>query len=174
LNDAAHISQSIDLEECLLRYTEEFKDASDTVRHQILQELNRKLDLLASAKHAVIQDPPQLINGRRTHRRGGPRQLTGAEIAERNLQKEAEQSTESEIMIVDLTTTSNNHTIETRKLPRRIDEEITVISIEEIQTAIELPNRMPESEPRRSNRTAKQRSLYEGELKLLGKRRKYN
>jgi len=127
LNDAARLSQSIDLEECLLRYTEEFKDASDTVRHRILQDLNHKLDLLASAKYAVIQDPQQLMNGRRTHRRGGQRQLTGAEIAERNLQKEAEQPTESGITIVDLTS-------------RRIEEEIAVISIEEIQTATAVPN----------------------------------
>ena len=161
LNDAARLSQSIDLEECLLRYTEEFKDASDTVRHRILQDLNHKLDLLASAKYAVIQDPQQLMNGRRTHRRGGQRQLTGAEIAERNLQKEAEQPTESGITIVDLTS-------------RRIEEEITVISIEEIQTATAVPNRMPNVEPRRSNRTAKRRSLYEGQLTQPGKCRKYN
>jgi len=117
LNEAAQLSQSINLEECLIQYSKEFKDASDTVRHRILQELNHKLDLFASAKHAVIQDPPQLINGRRTHRKGGPRQLTGAEIAERNLRR-VERSGESEIMVINLTTSSNSPTIETRKFPQ--------------------------------------------------------
>ena len=87
LNDAAHLSQTTDLEECLMRYTEEFKDASDAVRHQILRELNGKLNLLVTAKHGVIEDPPQLTHGRRTHGKGGSRQLTGAEIAEKKPEK---------------------------------------------------------------------------------------
>ena len=43
LNDVAHLSQTTDLEECLMGYTEEFKNASDAARHQILRDLNDKL-----------------------------------------------------------------------------------------------------------------------------------
>jgi hypothetical protein len=246
LNDVAHLSQTIDLEECLVRYTEEFKNASDAARHRILHELNRKLNLLASEKHGMIQNPPQLMHGRRTRGKGGRRQLTGAEIAERNLQKEAERPTESAITIVDLTTPSNSPqrhfnarttpttlpqrsrstqspfimtfsrsgtvirgtnellassatksmtsaspTTEISEFPHRIDAEVTIISIEEPQTAatassnprtcepkeqISVSTSAVESssfnEPRRSKRTAKRKSLYQGELVLPRKSRK--
>ena len=89
LNDAAHISQDIDFEEKMARYHLDYRNSSDAVKARMHQEINRELDLLAKQKqyHGNIQDPPKMTAQRRTFGVGGPRRLTGAEIAEKELER---------------------------------------------------------------------------------------
>lgn len=112
LNDNARFQQSVDLELKLAEYTERFKNASDAVQSLMIQEINRELDKLENNSHAHIQDPRELT-GRRTHRGGGPRRLTAAEKAEKELAK----NDKSEKIggnrtgsIVDLTTSTASQT----------------------------------------------------------------
>src|SRR5436190_13343345 len=85
LNDAARHSQTIAFEDRFLKYTDRFQRAPDDVRANILHELDRELNML-DKEQSDIQDPPEM-RGRRTFGKGGPRRLTAAEIAEKELQQ---------------------------------------------------------------------------------------
>ena len=79
-------------------------------RPKMLQEINRELDMLAREEryNADVQEPPEVINCRRTYGKGGWRQLTAAELVEemeRNDKQGASQPLT--IMIVDLTSPAN-------------------------------------------------------------------
>ncbi len=108
LNSVARDSQTLIFEERFGRFSERFGNASDAVRAHMLREFNRGLELLDKEENniASIRDPPEMT-GPRTFGRGGPRQFTAAEMVERELQKidrpVLQQSTASEIQIVDLT-----------------------------------------------------------------------
>ena len=110
LNDATDISQTISLEEKLAECTECFRAARDPVKAKMLQEINRELDMLTREErcNADVQDPPEMINRRRTYGKGGPRRLTAAEIVEKEMEKNDKQgsSQPSAITIVDLTSPS--------------------------------------------------------------------
>jgi hypothetical protein len=86
LNDEVRLSQTITLEQRLLRIEEQFASATDAERHRILTDLNAQLDRQKYHSSATILDPPEL-NGRRTFGRGGTRRLTAAEIAEKELRQ---------------------------------------------------------------------------------------
>jgi len=73
----------------------------------MLHDIDRELAMQKWEKHYVknIQDSPEL-RGRRIFGRGGQRQLTGAEIAEKELKKndrEEEQTTKLKVQVIDLT-----------------------------------------------------------------------
>ena len=84
LNDTTRTRQSLDLQEKLAQLLEKFPSASDAAQATLLQDIDRKLKALEQSSTA--QDPQEL-KGRRTFGRGGPRQLTAAEIAEKELAK---------------------------------------------------------------------------------------
>ena len=111
LNDAADRCQTINLEEKLAEYTKCFSVAPDAVKAKMLQEINRELDMLAREERYIadVQDPPEMINRRRTYGKGGPRRLTAAEIVEKEMKRNDKQgaSQRSPITIVDLTSPSN-------------------------------------------------------------------
>ena len=66
------------------------RDASDGVRDQINDNLNREVEFAAEQEKrlAYVQDPAGM-SGRRTFGKGGPCRYTGAEIAEKMLRKNA-------------------------------------------------------------------------------------
>ena len=111
LNDATDASQTISLEEKLAEYTQRFRAAPDSVKAKMLQEINRELDMLTREEryNADVQDPPEMINRRRTYGKGGPRRLTAAEIVEKEMERNDKQgaSQPSAIRIVDLTSPLN-------------------------------------------------------------------
>jgi len=84
LNDTTRTRQSLDLQEKLAQLLEKFPSASDAAKATLLQDIDRKLNALEQSTTA--QDPQEL-KGRRTFGRGGPRRLTAAEIAEKELAK---------------------------------------------------------------------------------------
>ncbi len=72
----------------MLQFNEQFDNAPDIVRNRMLGGLNAQLALEEHRSTAAIRDPPEM-NGRRRRMfgRGGTRRLTGAEIAEKELQR---------------------------------------------------------------------------------------
>ena len=84
LNDTTRTRQSLDLQEKLAQLLEKFPSASDAAKATSLQDIDRKLNALEQSTAA--QDPKEL-KGQRTFGKGGPRQLTVAEIAEKELAK---------------------------------------------------------------------------------------
>ena len=80
------------------------RDASDGVRDQINDNLNREVEFAAEQEKrlAYVQDPAGMSD-RRTFGKGGPCRYTGAEIAEKMLRKNARQAT-----VVDLTSPSSS------------------------------------------------------------------
>src|SRR2546423_2155046 len=100
LNEKERKKQSLDLEGKLAQLTERFSEASDAVKARLLKDIDRELDVLQTAAISTAQDPPE-FKGRRTHRKGGPRKLTAAEIAEKDLAKNDRQSKNRQV--VDLT-----------------------------------------------------------------------
>jgi hypothetical protein len=104
LNQATHDSQRINLELQLDHLLKSFDQAPEHQRSETLRTIDLQLAQLNKLAH--IQDPPEMT-GRRTFGRGGPRRLTGAEIAEKQLRRQdkppRQQPTLSGIPIVDLT-----------------------------------------------------------------------
>jgi len=51
----------------------QFSVAPDAVKAKMLQEINRELDMLAREEryNADVQEPPEVINCRRTYGKGG-------------------------------------------------------------------------------------------------------
>ena len=68
LNDAADVSQDISFEDTMSQYHTQFRKAPDAIKAQMLQEINRELDLLTKQNryHKDIQDPPQMNSQCRT------------------------------------------------------------------------------------------------------------
>lgn len=100
LNDAARNQQNIHLEEKFIQFNQSFKNASDSARAHILQELEHGIHRLNQEECNIIniQDPP-MMQGRRTYRRGGKRLQTRAQIADKELlqqQKTAEKEARHE------------------------------------------------------------------------------
>ena len=94
LNDTARDMQTTNLEEKVVRFNERFAKASDAGRGLILKEMDRVMKVLDQEEHntLTIQDPPSM-QGRRTFGKGGKRLQTGAEIAEKELQREQQTTT---------------------------------------------------------------------------------
>ena len=68
----------------------------------MFREINRELDILDKEEYNIanVLDPPEM-RGRRTFGRGGQRQLTAAEIIEKELQQNDKRPTESETPVVE-------------------------------------------------------------------------
>jgi len=104
LNDAGRKKQSLDLEAKLAQVIEKFPKAPDTLKAALLKDIDRELDLLDTATISTPQDPPE-FKGQRIYGKGGPRKLTAAEIAEKELAKNDRQTKRStNLQVVDLTT----------------------------------------------------------------------
>jgi hypothetical protein len=84
LNNAVRNPQTINLEEQLFEFNQQFEGAA---RGHILQEIDHGMQFLNQDgfKIATVQDPPQMCGRRRTFGQRGPRQLTQAEIAEKQI-----------------------------------------------------------------------------------------
>ena len=103
LNDVERKKQSLDLEAKLAQIIETFPNASDTVKAALLKDLDLELEILDNAAISTAQDPPA-FKGRRTYGKGGPRRLTAAEIAEKELEKSDRQANRIvSLQVVDLT-----------------------------------------------------------------------
>ena len=116
LNDAVRNGQTLSLEEKLLEFNSRFNVASDAVRARMLQEVDHGMHMLTREEQNIarIQDPPEMRGRRgRTFGKGGSRRCTAAEIVEKELKRSdrgaprpQQQSTESEALIIDLTSSS--------------------------------------------------------------------
>ena len=112
LNDTVRVSQRFSLENKLLEFNSRFNVISDFVRSRMLQEVDRKMNILTQEEQNIarIQDPSEISGQRRrTFGKGGSRKHTAAEIAENELKKNdrrtrrIEQSSPSGLRIIDLT-----------------------------------------------------------------------
>jgi hypothetical protein len=114
LNEVVWNDQSLRLEEGIARIQERFRSADDAARGQLLMDMERCETTLIREElnTARIQDPPEMRQARgRTFGRGGPRRLTGGEIAEKELRRfdktvprtraQPQQSIGSEVNLVD-------------------------------------------------------------------------
>ena len=94
LNNTARTQQTVHLEEKFVQLSQKYSTATDAVRAQILQNVERGIESLDKEQHNIetIQDP-RSMRVRRTYGRGGKRLRTGGEMADyflRDLQKQAE------------------------------------------------------------------------------------
>ena len=92
-----------------MRYHERFDNATDSVRAQMLHEIDSELNML-ERECEPVQDPPEMHGRRRTYGQGGSRRQTAAEIVERALQLNDRQTLTNRVQqpspaseIVDLT-----------------------------------------------------------------------